>query len=206
VDYVIITVDRSVARSLQLSGQLAIYASGSRPFLALREAGVIRASTLVCALDDDGDNLLLAMSARKQNNDLRILTVVTDRDLVESAKASSDIDEVFPIFDIVASILAFSAIAPEVVGIFVAPPPSPNLGQVSRYIAEFVVGPTGSARATFKALNQVAPVLLLMRDGKIISSPGDGFQIRTGDSLLVMAPSRDSIEMFRAALAALRTT
>ena len=164
-----------------------------------------RASTLVCALDDDGDNLLVAMSARKQNNDLRILTVVTDRDLAESAKASSDIDVVFPIFDIVANILAFSAIAPEVVGMFIAPPMSPDVGRVSRYIAEFLVSRTGSAKATFKELNEVAPVLLVMRSGKIIPNPADDFQVEAGDSLLVMTPSRESIEKFRAALAALRT-
>jgi Trk K+ transport system NAD-binding subunit len=206
VDYVIITVDPSAARSLQLSGELAIYASGSRPFLALREAGVQRASTLVCALDDDGDNLLVAMSARKRNNELRILTVVTDRDLAESAKASSDIDVVFPIFDIVASILAFSAVAPEVVGIFIAPPLSTDAGRASQFIAEFVVGPAGCAMATFKALNEVAPVLLVTRNGRIIPNPGDDSQVQPGDSLLVMTPSRDSIEKFRVALDALRMT
>jgi voltage-gated potassium channel len=200
VDHVIITVDSSVARSLQLSGELAIHASASRSFQALREAGVHRASTLVCALDDDGDNLLVAMNARRQNNNVRILTVVTDRDLAEAAKASSDIDVVFPIFDIVASILAFSAIAPEVVGMFIAPPLSPDIGRVSRYVAEFMVGPTGHARATFKELYEVAPVLLVMRNGKIIPNPDDEFVVQTGDSLLVMTPSRDSIEKFRAAL------
>jgi len=205
VAHVIIAVDPAVTHSLQLSGELAIHASAGRPFQALREAGVHRASTLVCALDDDGDNLLVAMSARKQNNDVRILTVVTDRDLAESAKASSDIDVVFPIFDIVASILAFSAVAPEVVGMFIAPPMSPDIGRVSRYISEFMISQTGGARATFKELNDVAPVLLVMRGGKVIPNPGDEFAVQNGDSLLVMTPSRDSIEKFRGALAALRT-
>jgi voltage-gated potassium channel len=201
VEHVVITPDPSVAQSLQLSGELAVLASATRSFQGLREAGVRRASALVCALDDDGDNLLVAMSARKQNSGVRILTVVTDRDLAESAKASSDIDVVFPIFDIVASILAFSAIAPEVVGIFITPPSSPDIGRVSQYIAEFIVGPTGRARATFKELNEVAPVLLVMRDGKIIPNPGDEFVIQNGDSLLVMTPTRYSIEKFRAAMA-----
>ena len=205
VEHVVITPDPSVAQSLQLSGELAVLASATRSFQGLREAGVHRASTLVCALDDDGDNLLVAMSARKQNKDVRILTVVTDRDLAESAKVPADIDLVFPIFDIVASILAFTAIAPEVVGMFIAPPLSPDTGRVSRYIAEFMVGPTARATATFKALNEVAPVLLVMRSGKIIPNPGDEFVIQNGDSLLVMTPSHDSIEKFRGALTALRT-
>jgi voltage-gated potassium channel len=205
VDHVIITVDAAVAHSLQLSGELAIHASASRSFQALREAGVDKASTLICALDDDGDNLLVAMNARKQNKDVRILTVVTDRDLAESAKASSDIDVVLPIFDIVASILAFSAIAPEVAGIFITPPSSPDIGRISQFVAEFLVGPTGRARITFRSLNEVAPVLLVMRGGTIIANPEDEFAVQSGDSLLVMTPTRESIEKFRAAMASFET-
>lgn len=161
------------------------------------------ASTLVCALDEDGDNLLVAMNARKQNNDVRILTVVSDRDLAESARASSDIDVVIPIFDVVVSILAFSAIAPEVSGIFITPPLSADLNRVSQYLSEYVVGPVGSAGSTFKALNDMAPVLLVLRGGKIIPNPSDEFLIQEGDSLLVMTPTRESIDKFRAALNAL---
>jgi Trk K+ transport system NAD-binding subunit len=205
VDHVIITVDAAVAHSLQLSGELAIHASASRSFQALKEAGVDRASTLICALDDDGDNLLVAMNARKQNKDVRILTVVTDRDLAESAKASSDIDVVVPIFDIVASVLSFSAVAPEVAGIFITPPSSPDIGRISQYVAEFAVGPIRGLRATFKALNEVAPVLLVMRRERIIPNPEDEFAVQSGDSLLVMTPTRESIEKFRAALASFGT-
>jgi voltage-gated potassium channel len=205
VDHVIITVDPSVARSLQLSGELAINSPASRSFQALGDAGVQRASTLICALDDDGDNLLVAMSARKLSKDVRILTVVGDRDLAESARASSDIDVVVPIFDIVASILAFSAIAPEVVGMFITPPTSPDVDRVSQYISEFVLGPSRGRGATFKALNDIAPVLLVTRGRDVIPNPGDDFVVEGGDSLLVMTPSRDSIQKFRAALAAIGT-
>jgi voltage-gated potassium channel len=206
VDHVIITTDAAIAHALQLSGELATYASASRSFQALKEAGVDKASTLICALDDDGDNLLVAMNARKQNKDVRILTVVTDRDLAESAKASSDIDVVVPIFDVVASILAFSSVAPEVAGIFITPPSSPDIGRISQYVAEFVVAGTGRPGATFKALNGVAPVLLVMREGRIIANPEDEFVVQSGDSLLVMTPTHDSIEKFRAALASSGTT
>jgi voltage-gated potassium channel len=206
VDHVIITVDAAVAHTLQLSRELALHASASRSFQALREAGVKRASNLICALDDDEDNLLVSMNARKQNNELRILTVVGDRDLAESARASSDIDVVVPIFDIVASILAFSAIAPEVAGIFITPPSSPDISRISQYIAEFDVRQGYGEGATFKALNVVAPVLLVMREGRVIPNPHDDFAVKGGDSLLVMTPTRESIEKFRGALASLAKT
>jgi Trk K+ transport system NAD-binding subunit len=202
VDYVVITVDPGIAHSLQMSGELVIHSEASRSFQALRQAGVEKASTLICALDDDGDNLLVAMNTRNQNNNVRILTIVGDRDLAESAKTSSDIDVVVPIFDVSANILAFSAIAPEIAGSFVTPPLSPDIKEVSRYIAEFVVG-NPSAGSTFKALNELAPVLLVMRNGKIIPNPDDEFLVQNGDSLLVMTPTRDSIQRFRATLTGL---
>ena len=200
IDRVVITVDPTIAQSLQQSGELVIQATASRSFKALREAGVERASTLICALDDDGDNLLVAMNARKQNNAVRILTVVSDRDLVESAKASSDIDVVVPIFDVTANILSFSAVAPEVAGSFITPPLSPDIKEVSRFLAEFSVSQVGNLKPTFKALNEIAPVLLVMRNGEVIANPEDEFLIQEGDMLLVMTPTRDSIEKFRAKL------
>ncbi|MGI0134695.1 MAG: potassium channel family protein [Candidatus Micrarchaeaceae archaeon] len=203
VNRVVITVDAAIAHSLQQSGELVVHATATRSFQGLREAGVGRASTLICALDEDGDNLLVAMNARKQNNAVRILTVVTDRDLVESAKASSDIDVVVPIFDVAANILAFSAIAPEVAGSFISSPLSPDIKEVSRCLAEFIVGAVGAAKPTFKKLNEIALVLLVMRNGKIIPNPEDEFLVQEGDSLLVMTPTRESIEKFRDALAAL---
>jgi Trk K+ transport system NAD-binding subunit len=199
VEHVIITVDPALARSLQQSNQLVIQATASRSFQALKEAGVGRASTLICALDDDGDNLLVAMNARKQNNAVRILTVVSDRELVESAKASSDIDVVVPIFSVTANILAFSAVAPEIAGSFVTPPLSPDIKEVSRYLAEFIVG-NNSTKLSFKELNVIAPVLLIMRNGKVIPNPDDEFMIQDGDALLVMTPTHDSIEKFRTRL------
>jgi len=54
--------------------------------------------------------------------------------------------------------------------------------------------------ATFKKLNEVAPVLLVMRRGKIIPNPDDEFVIQDGDSLLLMTTSRDSVEKFREAM------
>jgi len=84
IGHVIITVDPAVTHSLRspipcghpfpaaVRG-LATYASEVRPFQAMRKAGVLRASTLVCALDDDGESLLVATSARKKNNDVTMM-------------------------------------------------------------------------------------------------------------------------------------
>lgn len=199
VERVIITVDSAIAHSLQRSNQLVIQATASRSFQALREAGVERASTLICALDDDGDNLLVAMNARKQNNAIRILTVVSDRELVESAKASSDIDVVAPIFDMTANILAFSAVASEIAGSFISPPLSPDIKEVSKYLAEFVVG-RNNLKQTIGELTGIAPVLLVVRNGRTIPNPENGFVVQEGDTLLVMTATPDLIEKFRTRL------
>jgi len=99
-----------------------IHAQITRSYESLKEAGVERASTLVCAFDDDADNLLVAMNARKMTKDIRILMTVQDRDLVDSTIAS-DIDFVLPVFDLLAKLLAVSAVAEEISG------PNRRLGQ-----------------------------------------------------------------------------
>jgi hypothetical protein len=79
-----------------------------------------------------------------------------------------------------------------------------DIEPLSRFVSEFVVGLVVYAKAMFKMFNEVAPVLLVTRGQKIIPNPEEEFQIVRGDSPLVMTPTRDSIEKFRAALASLQ--
>jgi hypothetical protein len=118
--------------------------------------------------------------------------------ILDNCRSSSDIDVVIPIFDIAANFLAFSAIAPEVVGSFITPPLSADIEHVSRYLAEFLAGPAVPQDITFRQLNDIARALLFItRDGKVIPNPTDEFQVLSGDSFLAMAPSRETIEKFR---------
>jgi len=124
--YVVVVRDESLLPGLHKSHVHALGSPIAKSFETLKAAGAARATAIIATFDEDGDNLLVAMSARKQNNDVRMVTVVTDRDLAESAKASSDIDVVFVILRHRREHLAFSAVAPEMVGMFIAPPRAPT--------------------------------------------------------------------------------
>lgn len=199
VRQVIITRNRSTAKEAVSKHLLAIEAPTTRAFEALKEARVDRASTLICALDDDGDNLLVAMSARKLNKDIRILTVVHDREIVESA-AASDIDVAIPIFDLAASLLASSAIASEVAGIFLPRALAGSEPKKQPYILEFSVREGYGVGMRLDDLEKVAPILMLSRRGRVIPNPPDDFELEEGDSMLVLGSMMASIEQFRRAL------
>jgi voltage-gated potassium channel len=199
VRQVIITRDRSSAKAATAMGLLAIEAPTTRSFEALNKARVDRASTLVCCLDDDADNLLVAMNARKLNRDLRILMVVHDREIAESASAS-DIDVVIPIFDVAARALVLSAVASEVVGILLPDAQEAEALQKLPYVLEFSVDQERGAGMTFGALDKVSPILMVVRDGRAIPNPPNDFQFAKGDSMLVLGGSTATIERFRQVL------
>jgi Trk K+ transport system NAD-binding subunit len=199
VRQVIITRDRNSAKAVTALGLPVIEAPTTRSFDALKRARVDRASTLVCCLDDDADNLLVAMNARKLNRDLRILMVVHDREIVESASAS-DVDVVIPIFDVAARALAFSAVAREVTGILLPDRQEAEVLQRMPYILEFSIDQGRGAGMTFGALDKVSPILMVIRDRRAIPNPPDDFQFAKGDSMLVLGGSPLTIEKFRQAL------
>jgi Trk K+ transport system NAD-binding subunit len=199
VRQVIITRDRSSTKAATALGLLAIEAPTTRSFEALKRVRVDRASTLVCCLDDDADNLLVAMNARKLNRDLRILMIVHDRDLARSASAS-DIDVVIPIYDIAARSLAFSAVAAEVTGVMLPDAHEAEVLQQMPYLLEFSIGERPGAGMAFGALDKISPILMVVRDGRAIPNPSDEFQFEKGDSLLVLGSSPASIDVFKRAL------
>ncbi|MDG6925774.1 MAG: NAD-binding protein [Nitrososphaerota archaeon] len=199
VRQVIIARDPSSAKAAVAEGLLAIDAPTTRSFEVLNEARAKKASTLVCAFDDDGDNLLVAMSARKLNPDLRVIVVVHDRDLVASAVAS-DIDVVLPIFDVAANALAMSAVAGEIEGMFLPGALEEGRFPNAPYILDFLVADGQGAGKSYGKLNKVAPILMVVRDGGALPNPSDDFELKAGDFLLVLASAPQSIEEFRIAL------
>jgi voltage-gated potassium channel len=201
VGHAVISRDPISGKTVRSAGLLAIHAPTTRSYESLKESGVERASTLVCAFDDDADNLLVAMNARKMNKDIRILMTVQDRDLVDSTMAS-DIDFVLPVFDILAKLLAMSAVAEEISGVFltetrVKSELANGEQELTPYISEFKVEKGKGAGKKFADLNKVSPILMIVRNGKVIPNAADDFELEIGDRLLVLSSSNESIERLR---------
>ena len=58
----------------------------TRPIIALKDSGIDKASMVIVAHQTDSENMLTILSARKLRPDIRIVSVVHDQNLVETAK------------------------------------------------------------------------------------------------------------------------
>jgi voltage-gated potassium channel len=62
----------------------------------LKEAGVNRASTLICALPSDADNLFIVLTARQMNPNLRIISRATEETSYKKLKLAGADNVILP--------------------------------------------------------------------------------------------------------------
>jgi Trk K+ transport system NAD-binding subunit len=115
-EYVVVTKNEKVYRDLISNEVLAVLQRDSRAIEALREAGIARASVVIVCGQDDADNMLFILSARKLHPAVRIVAVANDEELVQTAK-NAGADEVIPSSITVGHLLALSAVAKNLAGI-----------------------------------------------------------------------------------------
>jgi voltage-gated potassium channel len=158
----------------------AVLESENQPLDALTTAGIERASMVVVAHEKDPDNMLSVLSARKMRHDIRIVSVVHNPSLTETAK-NAGADMVIPSSVTVGNLLALSAVTKNIVGVMF----SERIG--AQEIAEFVI--TKSSPLVGKSLQEIAhcaTVIGILREGKIIKNIFDpALVVRADDVLLV---------------------
>jgi voltage-gated potassium channel len=153
----------------------------------LEDVGLRRASTVICTFDEDPDNLIAILYANKVKPALHIVTTVHDRALEASARLAGA-DVVLPTSNLLGDLLGLSAVSEEVAGVIFSDKVP------AKYIAEFRLPPRVSV--SFAQLNRVAPVLLVLQDGKTLANPPDDFLIKGGGTVFVLA-NADDIEKVR---------
>ncbi len=109
IDYVVTTRDPALFQELLNKKVLVVLEAENRPASVLKEAGIDRAGMVVVAHNSDPENMLYILSARKLRPDIRIVTVVHDEALVETAK-NAGADVVIPESVTVGHLLALSAV------------------------------------------------------------------------------------------------
>ncbi len=80
------------------------YSNESYPFIhgdasedeILKKAGIESASTLICALPSDADNLFIVLSARQINKDLKIISRATDETTLKKLKLAGADNVIMP--------------------------------------------------------------------------------------------------------------
>ncbi len=181
VDYVVVTTDPQLYAGLAKNKTLAVLEHETRPIEALKQAGIERAGMLIVAHQDDPENMMVTLSARKLRPDLRIVSVVHDAELVESAK-SAGADVVIPSSVTVGHLLALSAATKDVVGVVF----SEEIG--TKEIARFSV--FKSSKLIGKGMQDVsklAMVIGVVRGASVAQEIFDpAFRLQEGDTILVL--------------------
>jgi Trk K+ transport system NAD-binding subunit len=178
VDHVVLTPNSDVVRTLIQHGKLAIRGESTNAHQALKLANVRTAKALVCAFQDDGDNMLVAMTARNANPMIKILMGVTDRTTAESVQLSEN-DVALPLLDLTAHVLAHSALTEEVVGVFLS-----REQKMKEYplILERLINSDG---VTPKEVEGIDHVIMVARGGELIRNPQPDFKLAKGDLVYI---------------------
>jgi voltage-gated potassium channel len=181
LDYVVVTTDPQLYSGLVKRHVLAVLEHETQPIEALRQAGIDRAGMLIVAHQNDPENMMVTLSARKLRPGMRIVSVVHDSDLIEAAK-SSGADMVIPASATIGHLLALSAATKDLVGIVF----SEEIG--TKEIARFSV--FKSSKLIGKGLREVsklATIIGMVRAGAVVQDLFDpAFLLAEGDTILVL--------------------
>lgn len=180
VDYVVITHDPAIYESLTKKKVMAVLERENRPIVALKEAGISKATTLIAAHEKDPENMLITLSARRLKPDIRIISVVHDEQLTDTAK-NAGADIVIPSSVSVGHLLALSAVTRDLVGIvFSERVGTKEIAQFSVFKSSKLVG------KKLPELTQFAHVIGLVRGGELVRNVFDpNLSIQEDDTLLV---------------------
>ncbi|HVP16226.1 MAG TPA: NAD-binding protein [candidate division Zixibacteria bacterium] len=182
LEFVVIAKDNDQMELLRKEGITAVAGQPTHIYETLKTAGVEKAAYLISTFDDDGDNMLAVLSAKKLNKNIRAISIVNDKDLVESAKAAGS-DTVAPIYDIIGRMLASSTISNEVAGIVL----SEKLK--SKYVVGFEITAQG---IKYGDVDRGDPILLVYRNGEIIHDMTADFELQKGDFLYILADNQSA--------------
>jgi Trk K+ transport system NAD-binding subunit len=180
MDCVVVTRDPAVYETLTKRKVLAVLEQENRPTVTLKEANLDTAATLITAHDKDPDNMLIILSARRMKPDLRIISVVHDDQLIDTAK-NAGADVVIPSSVSVGHLLALSATTKDLVGIVF----SERVG--TKEIAQFTVFRSSRLIGQGLAdLTRLAHVVGIVRKDELIRNIFDpALRIQEDDTLLL---------------------
>ena len=109
--------DSSFAPVVEGFGFPVLYGDARRDAL-LVEAGVRRAKAIVCATDDDLANLEVAIDAKRENPDIRVVMRMFDQRIADKMRSALDVEETFSTSALSGPLVALQATEPGVRGVY----------------------------------------------------------------------------------------
>jgi len=195
-DYVVVTKDPHIYNELVGKEIFAVLEYQTQPISALNAAGIDKASIVVVAHENDPDNMLIILSARKLRPDIRIISVVHDDALIETAR-NAGADMVIPASVTVGHLLALSAVTKDLVGVVF----SEKIG--TQEIAQFSI--FKSSPLVGKGMQEIsnhATVIGVIRGEQVMKDVFDpDFRILENDTLLVLGDPANLFTLEREAKA-----
>jgi voltage-gated potassium channel len=182
LEFVVIAKDNDQMELLRKEGITAVAGQPAHIYETLKKAGIEKASYLISTFDDDGDNMLAVLSAKKLNKNIRAISIINDKELIESAKVAGS-DTVAPIYDIIGRMLASSTISNEVAGIVM----SEKLQ--SKYVVGFEITAQG---IKYGDVDRGDPILMVYRSGEVIHNMTADFELQKGDFLYILADNQSA--------------
>lgn len=180
-DYVVLTRDPTLYHELVTREIFAVLEHESQPMAALKAAGIDNAAMIVVAHSEDPTNMLVILSSRKLRPDIRIVSVIHDQSLVETAR-NAGADVVIPSSVTVGHLLALSAVTKDLVGVVF----SEKIG--TKEIAQFSVFKTSPLIGKgLQEISKLATVIGVIRDEEVVNDIfNPSFRLRENDTLLVL--------------------
>jgi len=181
-EFVVIAKDNDQLETLRKDGVEAVGGPTTHIYETLKKAGVERASHLIATFDDDGDNMLTVLTAKKLNKNIHAVSIINDKELIESAKAAGA-DYVAPIYDMIGQMLASSAVSNEGAGLVF----SERLK--SKHVVGFEINSQG---IKYGDIDKGDPILLVYRNNEIIHNLTTDFELQKGDFVYVLADNQSA--------------
>ena len=200
LDCVVVTTDALLYAGLVKANTLAVLEHETKPIDALKQAGIENAAILIVCHENDPQNMMVTLSARRLRPDIRVVSVVHDADLLDAAR-SSGADTVIASSVTIGHLLALAAAAKGLVGIVV----SHEIGE--KEIVRFTVA--GASRLVgvgMAEVAQLATVIEVVRGGSRLPNLYDAsLRLQEGDTVLVLG-DETKVESLKARAAARRSS
>jgi Trk K+ transport system NAD-binding subunit len=173
----------SFATVVEGLGFPVLYGDARRDALLI-EAGIRRAKAVVCATDDDLTNLEVAIDAKRENPEIRVVMRMFDQRVASKMRAALDLDETFSTSALSGPLVALQATEPGVVGVY-------HLDDGSMRVDMEVAVPVGWWGRTVMQCEDAVDgrVIGLRKNGGAFSRPRHHTKLSEGDIVTLDLPA-----------------